>query len=80
MAFINRLVSGTVMPSFSERMANLKFMFKTVYEDASKLHAEMEDEIAKKKSQIVELQNNIEVINATKHEAETFMSEISKFL
>ena len=28
--------------SFSERMANIKSMFKTAHENASNLHAEME--------------------------------------
>lgn len=33
-------------PSFSERMASIKSMFKTAHENASNLHAEMESEIA----------------------------------
>lgn len=44
--------SVVATPSFSERMASIKSMFKTAHENASNLHAEMESEIAKKESQI----------------------------
>ncbi len=40
--------SVVATPSFSERMASIKSMFKTAHENASNLHAEMESEIAKK--------------------------------
>ncbi len=65
---------------FSERMANIKSMFKIAHENASNLHAEMEEEIAKKKSQIATLQEDIKTIDATKQEAETFMFNIGKFI
>ena len=47
--------SVVVAPSFSERMASIKSMFKIAHENASNLHAEMESEIAKKESQIAAL-------------------------
>lgn len=65
---------------FSERMASIKSMFKTAHEDASNLHAEMEQEIAKKESQIAALQEDIKTIDVTKQEAETFMSNIEKLI
>lgn len=34
--------SVVVAPSFSERMASIKSMFKTAHENASNLHAEIE--------------------------------------
>ena len=40
----------------------------------------MEEEIAKKKSQIATLQEDIKTIDATKQEAETFMFNIGKFI
>lgn len=65
---------------FSERMASIKSIFKTAHEDASNLHAEMEQEIAKKESQIAALQEDIKTIDVTKQEAETFMSNIEKLI
>ena len=40
----------------------------------------MESEIAKKESQIAALQEDIKTIGVTKHEAETFMSNIEKLI
>lgn len=68
--------SVVATPSFSERMASIKSMFKTAHENASNLHAEMESEIAKKESQIAALQEDIKTIGVTKQEAETFMSSL----
>ena len=65
--------SVVVAPSFSERMASIKSMFKTAHENASNLHA-------KKESQIAALQEDIKTIGVTKQEAETFMSNIEKLI
>ena len=59
-----------VAPSFSERMASIKSMFKAAHENASNLHAEMESEIAKKESQIAALQEDIKTIGVTKYVVE----------
>ena len=72
--------SVVAAPSFSERMASIKSMFKNAQENASNLHSEMEQEIAKKKSQIAALQEDIKTIDVTKQEAETFMSNIEKLI
>lgn len=72
--------SVVAAPSFSERMASIKSMFKTAYENASNLHAEMESEIAEKESQIAALQEDIKTIGVIKQEAETFMSNIEKLI
>ena len=72
--------SVVATPSFSERMASIKSMFKIAHENASNLHAEMEQEIAKKESQIAALQEDIKTIDVTKQEAETFMSNIEKLI
>lgn len=72
--------SVVAAPSFSERMASIKPMFKTAHENASNLHAEMEKEIENKNAQIAVLQSDIETINVTKKEAEAFMENISKFI
>ena len=79
MAFGMKKTTIVTLP-FSERMASIKSMFKTAHEDASNLHAEMEQEIAKKESQIAALQEDIKTIDVTKQEAETFMSNIEKLI
>ena len=79
MAFGMKKTTVATLP-FSERMASIKSMFKTAHEDASNLHAEMEQEIAKKESQIAALQEDIKTIDVTKQEAETFMSNIEKLV
>nr|DAG91369.1 MAG TPA: hemolytic enterotoxin [Crassvirales sp.] len=79
MAFGMKKTTVATLP-FSERMASIKSMFKTAHEDASNLHAEMEQEIAKKESQIAALQEDIKTIDVTKQEAETFMSNIEKLI
>ena len=79
MAFGTKKTTVATLP-FSERMASIKSMFKTAQEDASNLHAEMEQEIAKKESQIAALQEDIKTIDVTKQEAETFMSNIEKLI
>ena len=65
--------SVVVAPSFSERMASIKSMFKTAHENASNL-------LVKKESQIAVLQEDIKTIGVTKQEAETFMSNIEKLI
>lgn len=79
MAFGTKKTTIATLP-FSERMASIKSMFKTAHENASNLHAEMEQEIAKKESQIAALQEDIKTIDVTKQEAETFMSNIEKLI
>lgn len=79
MAFGMKKTTIATLP-FSERMASIKSMFKTAHEDASNLHAEMEQEIAKKESQIAALQEDIKTIDVTKQETETFMSNIEKLI
>lgn len=71
--------SVVVAPSFSERMASIKSMFKAAHENASNLHAKKESQIAKKESEIA-LQEDIKTIGVTKQEAETFMSNIEKLI
>lgn len=67
-------------PSFAEQMSSIKAAFKTAHESANNLHSQMEEEIKSKESQIASLQNDIEIINVTKREAEVFMENISKLI
>ena len=70
----------TAKLTFAEQMAAIKSAFKTAHENANNLHSQMEEEIKSKESQIASLQNDIETINVTKKEAETFMENISKLI
>ena len=79
MAFGMKKTTVATLP-FSERMASIESMFKTAYEDANNLYAEIEQEIAKKESQIAALQEDIKTIDVTKQEVETFMSNIEKLI
>lgn len=72
--------SVVAAPSFSERMASIESMFKTAHENASNLHAEMEENVKSKSAQIEPLQHDIETINACKEETEKFMENISKLI
>lgn len=67
-------------PSFAEQMSSIKAAFKTAHENANNLHSMMEEEIKSKEAQIASLQSDIETINVTKKEAETFMENISKLI
>lgn len=66
--------------TFASRMSDIKSMFKIAHENASNLHAEMEEEIKNKSAQIASLQSDIQTINITKREAEEFMDNISKLI
>ena len=72
--------SVVAAPSFSERMASIESMFKTAHENASTLHAEMEEDVKSKSAQIESLQHDIETINACKEETEKFMENISQLI
>lgn len=63
--------SVVAAPSFSERMASIESMFKTAHENASTLHAEMEEDVKSKSAQIESLQHDIETINACKEHLES---------
>lgn len=79
--FGTKVTAETVAkPTFAEQMAAIKSAFKTAHESASNLHSQMEEEIKSKEAQIATLQSDIETINVTKKEAETFMENISKLI
>lgn len=79
--FRTKVTTETVAkPTFAEQMAAIKSAFKIAHENANNLHSIMEEEIKSKESQIASLQSDIETINVTKKEAETFMENISKLI
>ena len=75
-----KFYKSKVSPSFAEQMSSIKAAFKTAHENANNLHSMMEEEIKSKETQIASLQSDIETINVTKKEAETFMENISKLI
>lgn len=81
MAFSIKKTNKVVnISTFASRMSNIKSMFKIAHENASNLHAEMEEEIKNKSAQIASLQSDIQTINIIKKEAEEFMDNISKLI
>lgn len=66
--------------TFAEQLSRIKSQFKIAHENASNLCVKMDEEIAKKESQIAALQEDIKTIGVTKQEAETFMFNIGKFI
>ena len=69
-----------VVPSFSDRISGIKSIFKSAYEQANSLHAEIVEDIKAKNAKIAELQNDIDKVNITKKETEEFISNIEKFI
>lgn len=61
---------------FNDGLASIK----AAHENASTLHAEMEENVKSKSAQIESLQHDIETINACKEEIEKFMENISKLI
>ena len=58
--------SNKKQPSFSERLGNIKSIFTQAHSDASKLHAEIDEEIEVKESIIKDIQENITELKETK--------------
>ena len=67
-------------PSFAEQLSEIKKQLKVAHESASNLHSQMEQEIKNKEAHIMSLQSEIEIINTTKRDTETFIDNISKFI
>lgn len=80
MGIFSKVTETVVQPTFAEQMAAIKSAFKTAHESTNNLHSQMEEEIKSKEAQIATLQSDIETINVTKKEAETFMENISKLI
>ena len=73
--------SVVATPSFSERMASIKSMFKIAHENASNLHAENGVRDCKEGiSKLLHCRKTSKTIGVTKQEAETFMSNIEKLI
>ena len=63
-------------PSFSERLGNIKAIFTQAYSDASKLHAEIDEEIGVKESIIKDIQESITELKETKDSVGSFMDKV----
>lgn len=79
MAFRNKKVVE-VKASFSERLTGIKSIFSEIYKKAQNLSAEIDTQVALKNSQILKLQEELEEVNTTKKETETFMKNLEKFV
>lgn len=66
--------------SYSEKLTQIKSLFKSAYDEASKLNSEMALEIDDKQIQINQLNEKINAIKVTQEENKTFMSNLEKFI
>lgn len=73
-------IVGKKTLSFAKRMTGIKEVFKSAYDNASALKSEMQSQIESKEQSIAKLNSEIEEINVTKKEAESFMSNLEKFI
>ena len=80
MAFGGKKQAVIAKPSFKERLTGVKSMFKKAHEDASKLSAEMQDEIDNYKMLIASYEVKIEDVSTTQKETQEFMSNLEKFI
>ena len=80
MAFGSKKQAVIVEPSFKERLTGVKSMFKKAHEDASKLNAEMQNEIDNYKMLIASYEVKIEDVSTTQKETQEFMSNLEKFI
>ena len=67
-------------PSFSERLGNIKSIFTQAHYDASKLHAEIDEDIRVKESIIKDIQENITELKETKDSVGSFMDKVGNLI
>ena len=78
--FKSLLKSKQEQPSFSERLGNIKSIFTQAHSDASKLHAEIDEEIGVKESIIKDIQENITELKETKDSVGSFMDKVGNII
>ena len=67
-------------PSFSERLGNIKSIFTQAHYDASKLHAEIDEDIRVKESIIKDIQEDITELKETKNFVGSFMVKVGNII
>lgn len=80
MALFNTTKTEEKSLTFAEQLSKIKNQFKIAHENASKLHAEMSQEIDRKSAQILKIQEEITSITEVKRDTEVFMDNISKLI
>lgn len=73
-------VVTSVNASFEDRLSKVKSMFKTAYDEAEVLDAEMQMDIEKREERIKALRDEINSIQNVQRDTEVFMSNLEKFI
>lgn len=78
--FKSNNATTVVQKSYTERLDDIKSIFKSAHSRASVIMNEMQSEIEDKKAQINSLNERIKEISSTQAEASKFMSNLEKFI
>lgn len=73
-------VVTSVNASFEDRLSKVKSMFRTAYDEAEVLDAEMQMDIEKREERIKALRDEINSIQNVQRDTEVFMSNLEKFI
>lgn len=74
------VAAATVKPSYSNKLDEVKSMFKTAYDKAVMLNAEMETDIQIREERIKNLNVEIGNIQSIQKDTQEFMSNLEKFI
>lgn len=80
MGIFKRNTTTVAQKSYTERLDDIKSIFKSAYSRASVIMNEMQSEIEDKRAQIDSLNDRIKEISSTQAEASKFMSNLEKFI
>lgn len=81
--FTKTTKQGTVVSpvkTFAEQLGNIKSAFRTAYDKAAKLNAEIEADIQAKTASIEALQAKLAESEAAKNDTTKFMKNLEKFI
>lgn len=66
--------------SYTDRLNNVKSIFKSAYDKASVIMQDMQNDIEAKKAQVAVINEQIKDISATQAETSKFISSLEKFI
>lgn len=71
---------ATGVSSFEDRLKRVKSMFRSAYDEAGVLNAEMQMDIEKREERIKALREEINNIQSVQNGTQEFMSNLEKFI
>lgn len=80
MGIFKSITTTVAQKSYTERLDDIKSIFKSAHSRASVIMNEMQSEIEDKKAQIASLNDRIKEISSTQAEASKFMSNLETFI